>query len=363
MSNLSNGTTEHVYPTMDELFKMYGSTWALDSINLFGYTAVSIAGFILSAFSLVILRSDEFKIPLYAYLRVYCLSNIICSFINIFNFVFSTYRIFEWSNSYGAQVYYNYILIPVVNISYFYGSVLNIVIILDRISYFDFRMRTFFKLSPYVISMIAFVVIFVIDIPYYFIYVPYSTDVKLNRTFTFTVWYSYPSEFATTLLGQVLLYIIYALRDVALTFVLIGLNMVSIYKLKRHFTKKVRIKSTGPSFTTMHSVTTRQNVSTFLQNNDKEGGEGRKVTRSDERATIMAIFMCSFSVFEHGVIVFTIVYSYFYFDLTVFVFYMISDGTQPLKSCFDFIILVAFNKVFRKAVMKHLGCDRTSRLI
>jgi hypothetical protein len=192
MNNLSsNGTIE--YPTLDEVLTAYGSTWALDYINLYGYTFVSISGFILSIFSYVIFLDDEFNIPLYAYLRVYCINNILSAFITIFNFTYSSIRILEWSYSYGAQVYYNYILIPVANICYLYISVLNIVILLDRMSYFSVRMRNFFKLSPYKVSMIAFVVYFLVDLPYCFIYAPNSAEVKLNRAYIFTIWFCYTS--------------------------------------------------------------------------------------------------------------------------------------------------------------------------
>jgi hypothetical protein len=365
MKNTSlNSSNEYLYPTLDNVLTAYGSTWALDYIHLYGYTFVSIAGFVLSFFSFKIFLDTEFNIPLYAYLRVYCINNAISSFVSIFSFTYTTYRIFDWSNSWTTQFYYNCIMVPIVNISYLYCSVLNIVITLDRISYFNARMRNFFKLSPYKISLISFVVSFLVDLPYCFIYVPTPAEVKLNQTFTFTIWYSYPSEFASTLLGQILLYIIYALRDVGVTFIQIGLNIVSIYLLKKHFSKKIRIKKRSRNSFSMQAISIKQNLPMAEKSNGTEVDKQRKgtksMTRSDERATIMAICMCVFSVFEHGFMVFTIVYSYFYLNLSVFVFYMIADGSQPFKCCFDFFIFLAYNKVFRKSVMKYLRINRRS---
>jgi hypothetical protein len=168
MSNNSTNVSLEVYSymTMDEVLTLYGSTWALDYLNLYFYTIVSIVGFVLSMFSLVIFQDDEFSLPLYAYLRVYSINNILGSFINIFNFVYSSIRIFEWSNSHEAQVYYNYISMPIANVCYSYSGVLNNAITLDRMAYLSVRLKNLFTMSPNKVSAIAFVACFLLNLPY-----------------------------------------------------------------------------------------------------------------------------------------------------------------------------------------------------
>ncbi len=162
------------------------------------------------------------------------------SFVNILHFVFASIRIFDWSNSFEARVYNNVIFSPVVNICYFHSGVLSIIITLDRMTYFSARLKNMFKISPYKVCLIAFVLCFLIDLPFFFVFAPATVDVKINRTYTFTIWYSYPSYFARTLLGQVITFMIYALRDCGVTLVQIGLNAASVYMLKKYLSQKIQ---------------------------------------------------------------------------------------------------------------------------
>jgi hypothetical protein len=377
---MNNSTNASYYYTMDQVLTLYGSTWILDGLNLYLYTAFSVIGLLLSIFSLLIFcRNDpEFNIALYTYLRVYMFNNILSSFINIFNFTYSSYRFLPWSNSYETSVYYNYILIPVANICYYYSGVLDIIIILDRMTYFNARIkRSFlFKLSPYKLSAAAFIFSFLMDFPYAFMYSPTSQTLNLGHGVLFTIWYSWPSAFASSQFGTILSFIVYAIRDFLVMFIQIGLNVASVAMFKIYLNKKMKVRGLNQTHTpnqanmsvtgnlsgTRNISVTRETVTNNRQADNRRVGKcsvaaaasSSHISKSDQRATLMAICMCLFSILEHLFMALSIIYPYFALDINVFVFYLIGDGLQPVKCCFDFFLFLAFNKVFSKAVRQYL---------
>jgi hypothetical protein len=70
-NNISNNSV--VYYTLDELLTSNGSTWYLDYFNMYLVTIVSILGFLLNLFSLVIFLDKEFQTDLYVLLLLYVL--------------------------------------------------------------------------------------------------------------------------------------------------------------------------------------------------------------------------------------------------------------------------------------------------
>jgi hypothetical protein len=64
--------------------------------------------------------------------------------------------------------------------------------------------------------------------------------------------------------------------------------------------------------------------------------------------------MCILSVFSHIFTLVMIIYSYFYFNITVFWLYFIADFFLPLRGTLDFILFVFFNKKFRNSVARKL---------
>ena len=194
MNNLSENSTNLTYYTIDFLLTTYGSTWILDNLNLYLFTIVSIFGLFVSILSLLVFQDKEFNIPLYAYLRVHSINNTILSLISIFNFIYSSYRILSWSNAYWTQVYYNYIYIPLSVLSYFYSSALSVIILLDRISYFVNRVKIIFLFSPYRMSLVIFLICFIINFPFNFVFTPTSFTGNIDSNTEFTVWFRYLSS-------------------------------------------------------------------------------------------------------------------------------------------------------------------------
>ena len=136
-STNSSSNFTYTYYTAEDVLNMFGSTLLLDVLNFYPYLVLSVIGLFLSILTLVALFSPGFDMNFYKYLKVYTVNNIVNSFINLSNFLAgTTYHILPWTNSKLAIDYYVYGITCTLNICYFYGGVINIVIALDRITFF-----------------------------------------------------------------------------------------------------------------------------------------------------------------------------------------------------------------------------------
>jgi hypothetical protein len=297
MSSNSSQTyyTGDFFNKENDLLAAFGSTPALDVFNFLPFTITSTIGLIMNILAFLVFQDSEFNVRLYAYLRVYCLNNACLCFLNIFNFTFSSIRLFSFANSYWAQVYYNYIYTPVITLNYFFGSVVDIIILLDRIGHFDKRIKPCIKLSPYWICIIAFLGCFLINFPYNILYEPGSITVNLNATITFTLWTSLPTSFASSRLATILVYVVAGLREILVFVIQISLNFVSVFLLKRYLNRKKRIAVHTGLIANPRNASAIRHVSFSAHPNPSAAvtpisNQGR-ILRSELKATIMVMIL------------------------------------------------------------------------
>ena len=344
-STINDNQTDGYYYMLDNLLTTYGSTWILDYLNLYVFTIISVLSLLTSLFSLIIFCNMKNSLPLYRYMQVNCISNAVMSLVSVFNFMATSYRLISWSNSRWTSVFFNQVYTPIANLSYFYSSVLDIVILLDRIAIFNRRVKAYLnKYSPTVICIVLFALCLIIDFPYFFVFAPDSFTAKLNANTSLTIWFSNTTPFARSPLGQILSYIIYAIRDVLVMLAQIALGIHSSVLLKKHLNKK-------------RTISTRLTVDTTEQSNQHTGKFSKdskdRVSKKDTDATIMVIVMCVLSVCLHILMIVMIVYPIFRIDLTYFVLFFVGDIFIPFKSCVDFIMFLKFNKIFRTMCLKY----------
>jgi hypothetical protein len=347
-----NGSELATYYTMDEVLTMYGSTWALDSLNFYLCTIVSVIGFVLSILGFVVFSKSEFNIPLYAYLRVFCLTSVAMCSVCIFKFVANSYRILSWSNSFGTQVYFNYVMIPLSNLFYFHSTVLDIVILLDRICLLNIQMKQKMKWLhqyPYRLCAFIFMLCILVDFPYFFVFIPAQATVQLNQTTPFVIHYSSTSPFAASELGKILTFMVYAVRDVAVMVIQFSLNIASAVLLKRHFQKKQKISATSTlqGRSVVSEATTHETAEPSRQSGARKT---KKVefSKLENDTTIMIMIMCVVSFLVHVILLFAIIYPLNNLNLLVFTLYFVTDFNLPLKALIDFFLFYRFNKKFKE---------------
>ncbi len=143
----------------------------------------------MNLFSFIIFQNADSDIPLYKYLKIYTLSNMVILASTAVSFITCAYRVFPWTNSELTLHIGIYYLLQIENLAYFYGSVLDCVILLDRISTFKKNVKAWFKLSPYTICLICLMSVIIVSGPYYFTNQVSSVTFRLNSTENFTVWF------------------------------------------------------------------------------------------------------------------------------------------------------------------------------
>jgi hypothetical protein len=227
-------------------------------------------------------------------------------FLLIFNFAYVSYRLFPWGNSFWAQAYYDFVYGNVSSVFYFFGSMLDIVILIDRIANFNKKVKErLTNLSPYKVGAIVLVVCLVIDMPYFILYMPGEVVAQINATTTFTIWFSATTPLATSRIGAALIFVCYGLRDVGVVVIEVFLNLVSMFYLKQFLNKKKRMTEGGLSVRdgTVSQAVKSHNPSTVTAA-VKQGPKARtvstvskksnrdQISSADQKATVM---VCKFN--------------------------------------------------------------------
>ncbi len=128
--NVSNLTSSEIFE-LNKLWDRYGQSWTLTFMYRWRYRSL---GCLFNTISFIMLRDKEFNGPMYDYLKVYTLNSAQVCFFMAFFFLVSTARVNAWSNFYITRAYNLLVYVLFVNTGYFYGTFLDIVITLDRIS-------------------------------------------------------------------------------------------------------------------------------------------------------------------------------------------------------------------------------------
>lgn len=291
------------------------------SFVLFDYVALvglSGLGLVLSLISFFIFLSVSNENRLFNYLAVSSVTGAIYCVLNILQFV---EHVFLVSDDFVVMIFQTYVYIPGILVCYQFGSFLDIVALLDRISIFNRkvqeRMQRWSLTTGYV-SMLACSAL--INAAYY-IYFTIDSVSLTHDSKNSTTWYLTTTGFGRTQWGIILMSVIAAIRDIMITGVQVVLNIVSIRQLKTYM--KSRVHSVG---------------STGAQTSRK---------RVDVRLGIMVIFLCGFSILEHlvcSVCSFFLIQSV---NSTSVLTFRLSLLALTLKPIIDFILYLSFNRVFR----------------
>lgn len=216
-----------------------------DAAYLFLFPPISIFSLIANLLVFYILSERYFqKKPIYEYLKVSCLNCSIVNLIYAISFICDSRRYLDISNTEFATQFRCYFKIPVTNTCYFYGSVLDIVLAIDRLVEFRTWAKVRFRqLNPTCVCVSLLAVCIVVNAPYLFVFEPKkqidyifesmnsslnSTEVNQKEVF----YYDYGlSRFALTKEGRILMNVLYFVRDILTLVVLVSINLASLILL------------------------------------------------------------------------------------------------------------------------------------
>lgn len=341
---------------LNNILTSMGSTPALDTWMLYPYFVLSLIATLCNIFNLIVFNHSSFNTPLYKYLRVYCFTNIVYCVFGMARAFTASYRIIWWANSKPVRYFYVYAYIPVSNIAYFFNSLIDILILIDRISFFSKRAQSWFKwlkISPYRTCSIALLACIIIYSPMLAIPEPaYLTLSIANQTAI--IWFNKNSAFGNSQAGIVLKAIVLILKDGLTTILQVTLNLVSLYLLKRFLKKKRTIVSTATQVSTTANSLHNQSKRDSHVETQSQQSTVRKELNAEQMASLMSISLVFLSVLEHSMYIVSNVYAYFPFNLTTFIFFYYNSFFGSVKRILDLVTYCIFNKQFRSASLKIL---------
>lgn len=239
--NETNTTTPIEYLSLRDQLAMFGFYYLVDILVTAFYIPTCFIGSFLSIICVIVFYSREFKLPMYIYLRLYSIANTIIALVSIYSALTTPIQLIPWANSPAANYYVAYVYCPIMNLSYFFATVLDIAMLMDRIALFMPRLKPIFCNHPYKLSGVIFLICLVIDFPYFFFYLPASALFQLNSTEYYRLYYIDYTDFGHSDAGRITQYTQWVLRDILPVILIFICGVVSIGLLNAHMTKKKKI--------------------------------------------------------------------------------------------------------------------------
>ena len=356
MNSTSNNS--YFYYDLEFWLPQFASTWALDSIYLFVITPLALIGVFLNIFTFILLSKKEFhKNKIYSYLKCIVINSALMNLVESGLFSCSTFRYFDFSNTYETNFYGTHVFLPVSSTCYIFGSCLDILVSLERCSIFVNKLKRLFTYQVKNVCLISLGFCVLVTFPFYFLQEPAYFDAPIYPKAYHRIWYWGITSFGYSLAGTILAAIGYFVRYVCFLAAEISINLYSIYLFKKFFKSKASLLKLHKTEGTSSDLSTpkieitpnsdSQNVGAI-----KEVHVNKRLNLMERNLSLMAFILCFSSVFMHLFCLATTVYYYFSYDLIV---NSISAATAiliTLKNFFNFILLFIFNLNFRKCVGK-----------
>jgi hypothetical protein len=368
--NLSSSMANLTYPMLyDGLLKQFGSTYFIDIVFLVS-SCLSIIGLCLNLVSVRVLLGERFKSKkLFYFMRVYLINSTIVCVMLLPAFLLGK-RIAFAHEPYGTY-YICYIYSPLMTGCVF-SSLIDMAIVLDRITVFTEKFDFVKKYSTRVISIISFVISLIIGPLYYPTAYPDSLVIYLNETISLRFYFTKPSQFAESSFGSTMIYLILFLKDIVGFVLLSTLNIASIVLLKRylihkskmfnmtHLNKRITQQKSKSKFLHQPRSCYKIDVSNRPTDKSKPQTTSRnmimlnnrrpiKISRTDRSATIMAIGLSLMSMIEHALIIATAFFFAISQTMIAFHFGTLLTLTYSIRHSSNFFIFL-FNKNFKSVI-------------
>ena len=327
-----------MYSTLDEWFVVFASTLDMDILYVLVLIPLSALSFIMNSLTFKVLLSEQFNLSfIYSYFRLYVFNSLIISLILSTTFISNSYRYFEFTNTYASITYGIYVFTPILTVLYFYSSLLEIIIIIERTEKFLQPRFRFLKRVDFNTACIGlFVFSVVLNSPTFLNWYTASEAVKLANNTQSVIFYWGATEFSLSTYGAILTFAVYFVRDFLFLLIKINLNILSVYKI-REYLAKIRKCSA------LEMNSNRLYLSKKLY-----------ITQTDRSLTKMVILVTILSILEN--VFFAIANGYYLFEISVTsgYFVLFSYVAMALKHGSNFFVFYFFNNFFKLEFKKKI---------
>jgi hypothetical protein len=155
------------FPSLETVFASLGSTAISDLSRIAINTPTGLIGLLLNIVGLRVLFKAQFKsIRLNSYFKIYLLNSAIIFLLG--SGLMMNSRRYININSYLTNFYVIYIYTAIIGTCYFYGSMLDILIILNSISLITNKTTQLNKVPTYALCLIFLAACIIVNLPQYF---------------------------------------------------------------------------------------------------------------------------------------------------------------------------------------------------
>jgi hypothetical protein len=306
---------------LDIILTAFGDTLILNYVWFFPFVVFGSIGLLGNILCFVIFLNKEFAtMPMYSYLRVYSVNSGLICLLSIFLFVASTKRLFPALNTYGSQVYFLWVYLPGVNGMQAMAQLLDIVVTIDRIGFFNNRVKAMMtRASPRIICFVFLILSCLNGLIYYARSVPFGVpvgsvlDTNTGQVITdFVIWVPGTAEISKSDAAILFFTVYFFVRESILMIGEIVPNCVSLYYLKGYYGKKMAqvvkenrlSNTTGKKNGNSTSLTAKTTITVATADQVIERVAAQQMTelsRADRSASLMAFVLCLLSILSHSV--------------------------------------------------------------
>jgi hypothetical protein len=224
----------------EQLLTRLGFIYFVDIIFLTS-SCISFIDLCLDLVSICILFNKKFKsIKLFDYMKVYVINSTVVCILSLPAFLIS--RRFAFANEFAyGTIFVCYIYGPLVNTCYVLSALIDVAVLLDRITLFTRKFDFVNRYSLRLVCSTSLICGLLIGGQFYIFYYPETLEVYLSPTLTLKFFYTNATKFADGLFGSILFYIVLFLKDILTTALVTKFNIISIVLFKRYLTQRSKL--------------------------------------------------------------------------------------------------------------------------
>lgn len=331
-------------------FNLFESSKFLENVYIFVFPPIGALAFIGNLISYIIFSTPRFaKKPLYIYLRVSCLNNMIVNFIISFNFIWIS-NLFSsglsntrWQVS--AQCYVKY---PIIMSAYSFGGFLDIVLALERLCELTNSRHKFHQFNPIRVCIVVLILSLILNMPIILMCEPKSGFLFNSQTNkSEEIFFMGASEFTWSRVGFISLFVRFLIRDILSLVLLIALNISAFIMFRRKYMRlnlKTRVVDNPPRISYPNSNRINRNHKLYRKNLTSFRAH---IQLTNKMLTKMIFFICSITTIQHLFLLTCILLIKFFFYPIKSFFLFTAYFSLLLKHSVDFFIFYNYNSLFR----------------
>jgi hypothetical protein len=199
------------------------------------------------------------------------------------------------------------------------------------------------------LCLLIYISSIIISLPDLFLFTPGRIRIELDQNASFSIYFWNPTQFSNTLAYTIIGNLSHVLRDVVPLVLKLILNFISVKLVRSYFD---RLRNEKLAFAQKIS-SSELHVKSKMET--KENESNVFISKTDRNQTLIAVFMCIFSLFEHFFYIASYMFVVFHVYELAPSFFCISYISIALKNTSNFFLFYKFNHLFRVQLKKSLS--------